>query len=119
MAKFRAESHYLTAFLRLLPGVNPGALRAAIVIVSPVFGFLPFLVFLDLKEKVPNPVITTFSSRLSESRIALRKTRTASFDALFVRFAFLATSSINSFFVTDKLNHLRSGWIDRINDVAY
>jgi len=85
--------------------VKPGAFLATIVIVSPVFGFLPFLALRARKENVPNPVRMTFSLRLSASLIPLRNTLIASFEALFVRFPFFATSSISSFFVTDRSTH--------------
>jgi len=79
--------------------VNPGAFLAAIVIFSPVFGFLPGLAALFLIEKVPNPVITTFSPLFSESRMPFKKAPTASLEALRVRFPFLETNSTRSFFV--------------------
>ena len=92
--------NYLTAFFRVFPGVNPGAFLAWIVILSPVLGFLPGLSALLLTENVPNPVITTFSPLFKESRIPLSIAETASLDALFVKFAFLATNSIRSFLVS-------------------
>lgn len=71
------------------------------VIFAPVFGFLPGRVARLRTLNVPNPVITTFSPLFNESRIALSKDITASRDALWVRLAFLATSSIRSFFVNE------------------
>lgn len=97
---------YLTAFLRVLPGVNPGALRAARVILSPVFGLRPTRCCRLLILKVPNPVRTTFSPLLSESLMVLSVVWTASRDALLVKLAFLATISIRSFLV--KFGHLLS-----------
>lgn len=98
---------YLTAFLRVLPGVKPGALRAWIVICSPVFGFRPRRSALFRTLKVPNPVMTTFSPLFKASRTAFNKAPTDSLAALLVRFAFLATNSMRSFFV--KSIHLPSG----------
>ena len=98
---------YLTALLRVLPGVKPGAFRDDIVIFSPVFGFRPTRSTLFLMLKVPNPVITTFSPLFRESRMDTTNAWTASLDALFVRFAFFATISMRSLFV--KINHLPSG----------
>src|SRR5581483_3064891 len=99
--------YYLTAFLSVLPGVNPGAFLAAKVIFSPVLGFLPTLDCLLRTEKVPKPVITTFSPLFSESLIVLTNAPTASADALFVRFAFLATISMRSFLF--RASHLPLG----------
>ena len=96
---FFATKSYLINFLNVLPGVNPGALRAANVIRSPVLGFLPTRAFLLLTLNVPNPVSTTFSPRFNESRMVFKVVWTASREALLVRFAFLATTSIRSFFV--------------------
>src|SRR3990167_2562438 len=105
---------YLTALLRVLPGVKPGAFLDEIVIFSPVFGFLPILSTLFLILKVPNPVITTFSPLFKESRIDVTNDETASLDALFVRFAFLATTSIRSLFV--KINHHPS--LETLNELC-
>ena len=75
--------------MRLFPGVNPGAFLAGMVIVAPVLGLRPFLCLRERTENVPNPVITTFSLRLSESFIPFKNTFTASFAALFVKLPFL------------------------------
>ena len=56
--------------MRLFPGVNPGAFLAAIIIGSPVFGFLPFFCFLALIENVPNPD-EFFSTGLAKIRITI------------------------------------------------
>ena len=90
---------YLTTFLSVLPGVNPGAFLAAIVIFSPVFGLRPIRSTLWRTENVPNPVITTFSPRFRASRIEFIKAWIESLDALLVKFAFFATTSISSLFV--------------------
>ncbi len=90
----------MTAFFNVFPGVNPGALRAANVIRSPVFGFRPGLAARFRIVNVPKPVMTTFSPRFRESRIAFRKAPTASLDALLVKFAFFPTTSIKSFLVS-------------------
>lgn len=101
---FSSNKNYLIAFLNVLPGVKPGALRAARVIFSPVFGLRPVLAARDLTLNVPNPVKTTFSPLFNESRIVFKDVWTASLDALFVRLAFFATISIKSFFVIEKIH---------------
>ena len=68
--------------------------------VSPVCGFLPRLAALDRIKNVPKPVMTTFSPLTRKSLIKLKVELTASAEALLVKFAFLATFSISSFFVT-------------------
>ncbi len=94
---------YLTAFLRVFPGVKPGARRAGSVIFSPVLGFRPGRSDLFLILNVPKPVITTFSPLFKESLIPFNIAVTESPAALFVRFAFFATTTIKSFLVKD--NH--------------
>src|SRR5207245_2012698 len=80
--------NYLTTFLSVFPGVNPGAFLAAIVIDAPVFGFRPGRAARFRILNVPKPVITTFSPRFKLSRIALSNACTESLAALLVRFAF-------------------------------
>ena len=82
---FFATKSYLINFLNVLPGVNPGALRAANVIRSPVLGFLPTRAFLLLTLNVPNPVSTTFSPRFNESRMVFKVVWTASREALLIQ----------------------------------
>lgn len=87
------------AFLNVLPGVNPGAFRAESVILSPVLGLRPTRCARLLTLNVPKPVRTTFSPRLSESRIVFNVVWTESLAALLVKFDFLATISMRSFLV--------------------
>ena len=42
----------------LFPGLNIGTFFAGTTTLSPVLGFLPFLAFLCLTEKVPKPLIS-------------------------------------------------------------
>ena len=53
--------YYFTASLRTLPALKTGAFFAAILIVSPVLGFLPSLSFLWATLNLPKPVKTTSS----------------------------------------------------------
>lgn len=101
---YELKSNYLTAFLKDFPGTNPGNLRADSVIRSPVFGFLPGLAARLRTVKVPNPVSTTFSPRFSESLMQFKNEFTASLEALLVKFAFFATTSMVSLLV--KIHHL-------------
>ncbi len=45
-----------TISLNFLPTLKPTVLLALILIVSPVWGFLPVRAFLFFTEKVPNPI---------------------------------------------------------------
>src|SRR5438309_10603092 len=51
----------LTAFFSSAPGVNFATLRAAILIVAPVWGLRPLRAFLDDTANVPNPIRATRS----------------------------------------------------------
>src|SRR3989304_7729796 len=103
----KRNSYYRTTFLSAFPAVNPGVLRAGMLIGAPVCGLRPVRDFLDRTIKVPNPVTTTLSPFLSASVIAPKTAATDSLDALAVRFAFLATTSTRSALVI--LFHLLRG----------
>ena len=45
-----------TESFNFLPALKPTVLLALILIVSPVWGFLPVRAFLFFTEKVPNPI---------------------------------------------------------------
>jgi hypothetical protein len=57
----RCKAHYFTASLNALAGLNFGVNLAAILIDSPVLGFLPFLAFLLTILKVPKPEMKILS----------------------------------------------------------
>jgi len=52
---FFSKGHYFTASLNSLAGLNLGVNLAAILIASPVLGFLPFRAFRLTILKVPKP----------------------------------------------------------------
>ena len=58
--------HYLfTTSFNAFPALKATAFLAAICIVSPVCGFLPFLAFLSATLNVPNPFLFFFFSILN------------------------------------------------------
>ena len=60
--KIELKNYFLlTASFKDLPALNTGALEAAILISSPVWGFLPFLAALFLTSKEPKPTNVIFS----------------------------------------------------------
>jgi hypothetical protein len=87
--------NYFTASFKPLPALKTGTFLAAILIASPVWGFLPLRAFLLLTEKVPNPTNVTLSPFLSAFWIAANVALTAASASFLVHVAF-ATSSINS-----------------------
>lgn len=48
-------NYLLISSFKALPGLNLGVLEAAMVMVSPVLGFLPSRAGLSLTSKLPNP----------------------------------------------------------------
>jgi hypothetical protein len=63
-------SYLLTVSLKALPAENFGSFFAAILIVAPVWGFLPVLAFLFESENVPKPTRATLSPFLTALVIA-------------------------------------------------
>ena len=51
---------YFTKSLKALPALNAGTLQAAILIFSPVCGFLPSRAYLSRASNVPKPIMETF-----------------------------------------------------------
>jgi len=86
---------YFTASFNPFPALKTGTFLAAILIASPVWGFLPLRAFLLLTEKVPNPTNVTVSPFLRAFWIAANVAVTAASASFLVHVAF-ATSSINS-----------------------
>lgn len=65
-----SASYLFTASLKALPAENFGSFFAAILIVAPVWGFLPVRAFLFESENVPNPTRAALSPFLTALVIA-------------------------------------------------
>ena len=59
--------YYWIASLNALPALNAGALEAAILMVSPVLGLIPFLAARALTSNVPKPTTATFLPAFNSS----------------------------------------------------
>src|SRR5665647_1372500 len=94
-------SVYFTASFRPFPALNTGTFFAAILMTSPVWGFLPVRAFLLLTPNVPNPTSVTASPFLSAFWIAASVAPTASAASFLLHVTF-ATSSIKSALLMNK-----------------
>jgi len=97
----------LRASLTALPGWNRTALRAAILMVSPLCGFRPWRAGRSATLKLPRPETRTASPATRESRIAVTTALTACPAAVWFSSVARATFSINTdWFISDvQLQH--------------
>ena len=86
----------LTASFNAFPALKAGTVAAAILISSPVCGFLPFLAALFLASKEPNPTNWTLSPFFNVASTTSTKAFNVSYVAFLVAPVFFAKASTNS-----------------------